>query len=120
MLIGELARRTDVSARALRHYEDVGLLVPARTTSGYRTYAAADVTRVAQIRAMLDAGLGTATIRRFIDCARDGGHGAYLELCPDLRAELDRIAGRLDAEQAALAVRRERLAGLAGTGPAGS
>ncbi|UUW90346.1 MerR family transcriptional regulator [Nocardioides sp. WV_118_6] len=112
MLIGELARRTGTSTRALRHYEDTGLLVPDRTTGGYRTYAAADVARVAQIRTLLAAGIGTATIRRFLDCAREGRHGTYLELCPDLRAELDAIAARLDAEQAALAARRERLAGL--------
>ncbi|MFJ9312806.1 MerR family transcriptional regulator [Pimelobacter simplex] len=112
MLIGELARRTGTTTRALRHYEDTGLLVPERTTAGYRTYAPADVARVAQIRALLDAGIGTATIRRFLGCARDGRHGTYLELCPDLRAELDAITARMDAEQAALSARRERLAGL--------
>ncbi len=39
MLISELAERTGVSAHALRHYERVGLLEPARTAGGYRDYA---------------------------------------------------------------------------------
>src|SRR5689334_11685714 len=38
MRISELAQRTGVSANALRHYERVGLLKPARTTGGYRDY----------------------------------------------------------------------------------
>ncbi len=38
MRISELARRTGVSPHALRHYERLGLLRPARTTGGYRDY----------------------------------------------------------------------------------
>lgn len=38
MRISELAQRTGVSANALRHYEQVGLLKPARTAGGYRDY----------------------------------------------------------------------------------
>ncbi|MGV9304358.1 MerR family transcriptional regulator [Nonomuraea sp. NPDC003727] len=55
MLISELAELTGASARALRHYEDRGLLVPTRNSSGYRDYSESDVTRVAQIRTMLSA-----------------------------------------------------------------
>lgn len=92
MQIGELAKRTGVSARALRHYEDRGLLVPERTSGGYREYAAADVARVAQITAMIRAGLNTATIWRYLDCARSDEHGTALDLCPDLTAELAAIS----------------------------
>jgi len=38
MRISELARRSDVTVHALRHYERLGLLQPARTASGYRDY----------------------------------------------------------------------------------
>jgi DNA-binding transcriptional MerR regulator len=38
MRISELARRTDVTVHALRHYERLGLLAPARTAAGYRDY----------------------------------------------------------------------------------
>jgi DNA-binding transcriptional MerR regulator len=112
VLISELAEVTGVSARALGHYEEQDLLVPARDSNGYRNYAESDVTRVAQIKTMIAAGLGTSTIRQYLDCARTGEHGTTLELCPRLRAELDALAERLDARQAELRDTRRRLAGL--------
>jgi DNA-binding transcriptional MerR regulator len=112
VLISELAVRTGVSARALRHYEDRRLLVPARNSSGYRDYSESDVTRVAQIRTMISAGLGTSTIQRYFDCVRTGDHGIALEMCPDLRAELDSLARRLDARQAELRETQRRLSAL--------
>lgn len=116
MLISELAELTGVSARALRHYEDRGLLVPTRNSSGYREYFESDVTRVAQIRTMVSAGLATATIRKYLGCARSGVHGIFLEMCPELRAELDDLAGRIEARQAQLSETRRRLDRLASTG----
>jgi DNA-binding transcriptional MerR regulator len=116
VLISELAVRTGVSARALRHYEDRGLLVPARNSSGYRDYSESDVTRVAQIRTMISAGLRTSTIQRYFDCVRTGDHGIALEMCPDLRAELDSLARRLDARQAELRETQRRLSALVSTG----
>ncbi|MFI5708415.1 MerR family transcriptional regulator [Kribbella sp. NPDC051620] len=113
VLISELAEVTGVSARALRHYEEQDLLVPERDSNGYRNYVEADVTRVAQIKAMIAAGLGTVTIRQYLECARTGEHGTTLELCPRLRAELDAIAARLDTRQAELRDTRQRLTGLA-------
>jgi DNA-binding transcriptional MerR regulator len=38
MRISELARRAGVTVHALRHYERLGLLLPARSASGYRDY----------------------------------------------------------------------------------
>jgi DNA-binding transcriptional MerR regulator len=61
--IGELSRRTGVSVRALRHYEDEGLLHPGRCGNGYRTYTDADADAVRQIRALIDSGLPTRIIR---------------------------------------------------------
>jgi len=49
--ISEAAARAGVSARALRYYQQIGLLVPARTTpGGMRRYSADDLARVARIR----------------------------------------------------------------------
>jgi MerR family transcriptional regulator, copper efflux regulator len=41
MQISQLAARTGVSVHALRHYEKLGLLLPARRPSGYREYTEA-------------------------------------------------------------------------------
>lgn len=116
MLISELAELAGVSARALRHYEEQGLLVPARTSSGYRDYCESDVVRIAQIKTMISAGLGTAIIQRYLECARTGDHGTSLEMCPDLRADLDALAVRLESREAALRETRQRLSGLASVG----
>lgn len=49
--IGEAASRAGVSERALRYYQELGLLTPcARTPGGMRRYSEADLARVARIR----------------------------------------------------------------------
>ncbi|MEU4344564.1 MerR family transcriptional regulator [Nocardia sp. NPDC023852] len=66
MLIGELAARTGVTTRALRFYEEQGLLTCARTTSGYRTYDADAVQRVRNIRELLEIGFTIDDVRSFL------------------------------------------------------
>ncbi|GAC68945.1 MerR family transcriptional regulator [Gordonia soli] len=109
MQITEFADRAGVSPRALRHYEEQGLLAPDRTSSGYRVYADDDLVTVARIRMMIEAGLGTAIIRRYLDCVRSGVDGLEIEMCPELRRELDGLAARLDDEEAGLHRRRKAL-----------
>ena len=118
MLISELAIATGASPRALRHYEEQGLLHPARDTAGYRRYVADDVVRVGQIRTMIAAGLDTRTIAKYLDCLRGEAHGATIELCPALRAELDTLARRLQAQQKLLSDKQQRLLTLMSSCPA--
>ena len=49
MRIQNAARHLGVSARALRHYEAEGLIVPRRTSNGYRSYSAPELERAAWI-----------------------------------------------------------------------
>lgn len=64
MLIGEVAERTGISARMLRHYDRLGLLSPSgRTAGGYREYASADLTRLFHIEALRSLGLSLEQIR---------------------------------------------------------
>lgn len=113
MLISELAAAAGVSPRALRHYEDRGLLARPATPTGTGC-TPSDITRVAQIKTMISAGLGTATIQQYLDCARTDDHGTTVEICPDLRAELDSLANHLKTEQAELRATQRRLTALAG------
>jgi len=64
LTIGELARRLRVSVRALRHYEQLGLLVPAAVDvrTGYRSYTDAQLVRGVQIEQLKSAGLSLADI----------------------------------------------------------
>lgn len=57
--IGEFSGLTGVSVKALRHYDEKGVLVPAEidARSGYRRYAEAQVRAGVQIRTLRDAGL---------------------------------------------------------------
>lgn len=87
MRIGELSLRTGVSERLLRYYEKQGLLRPERLPSGYRDYHESDVATVRRIRALLAAGLSTATIGQVLPCVRDDGE-RLAPTCPDLIAEL--------------------------------
>ncbi|MYT32229.1 MerR family transcriptional regulator [Streptomyces sp. MspMP-M5] len=101
MKIGELSRRTGVSTRLLRYYEQQDLLHPRRETNGYRSYSEGSVERVEQIRDLLKAGLSTQAIRDFVPCFVGTGAAmrpmAHPALAANLARELAGIQQRIDA-----------------------
>jgi MerR family copper efflux transcriptional regulator len=57
MQIGQVAERTELSVRTLRHWEEAGLVTPsARTAGGFRLYTEGDVERLRTIRRMKPLG----------------------------------------------------------------
>lgn len=67
MNIGEAAKASGVSAKMIRHYEEVGLLPPAeRTESGYRLYRNADVHTLRFIRHARDLGFAIPVIGELV------------------------------------------------------
>ena len=66
MRIGELSRRTGVSVRSLRYYEEERLIQPTRSGNGYRDYGDGAEELVQQIRGLIDAGLPTRLIREIL------------------------------------------------------
>ena len=57
MQIGDIAERTGLSLRTLRHYDEIGLLTPsARTEGGFRLYTAEDLEKLLVIRRMKPLG----------------------------------------------------------------
>ena len=73
MLIGDLAGRAGLSAKAIRFYEQAGLLPePPRTPGGYRDYPFGAVDRLAFIRHSQAAGFTLADIRGVL-AVRDSG-----------------------------------------------
>jgi DNA-binding transcriptional MerR regulator len=95
MRIGELARRTGVSERSLRYYEQQGLLTAERTPGGHREYCERTVDRVVRIQQLLAAGLSSTKIEQLLPCMRDEDGGpseaATSQLVTELKAERDRI-----------------------------
>ncbi|GGX25893.1 MerR family transcriptional regulator [Streptomyces lomondensis] len=108
MRIGELAEATGTTARALRHYEQAGLIASERAANGYRLYDAGAAVRVRNIRSLLDVGLTLDDVRVFLPCL-DGDVTAGPASDRALRVAADRLAV-LDARIAAQLAVRERLA----------
>ncbi|MFF0746444.1 MerR family transcriptional regulator [Streptomyces sp. NPDC004111] len=67
--IGDFARHGRVSVRMLRHYDETGLLHPARVDpfSGYRHYTAAQLSRLNRIIALKDLGFTLVQVRDILD-----------------------------------------------------
>src|SRR5919201_5519207 len=88
MRIGELARRTGVSERSLRYYEQQGLLAADRTPGGQRDYPEQAVDRVIRIQELFAAGLHSKKIAQLLPCMRDTDGGPSEIATPQLVAEL--------------------------------
>jgi DNA-binding transcriptional MerR regulator len=101
--IGELARRTGVSERSLRYYEQQGLLTATRTQGGQREYAEAAVDRVVRIQELFAAGLHSPRIARLLPCMRDADGGPSEIATPALVAELAEERARIDRMMVELA-----------------
>lgn len=128
MRIGEAARTAGLTPRALRYYEQQGLVTPGRTASGHRDYDGRDVHRLHAVRRLLRAGLTIADVRGVVhvldpcdhtaakaatqaahtptDHAPTGGEPTDCEVADVTRRRL----AELDACIAELVLRRDRLA----------
>jgi len=92
MMVGELARRSSVTAEAIRHYTDKGLLRPKRdSVNGYKIYQAADIGRVRFIRQAKQLGFTLTEIGRILSHADKGKSP-----CPEVR---DMIQAKIDANR---------------------
>ncbi len=99
----EAARRLGVSIKALRLYEQHGLIKPARTSAGWRTYGPVQMARAGEIAALRSLGLTLAQIRRVLD---DGAR----ELGPALAKQQGLLEVRAqDLHETVAKVRRLRL-----------
>jgi len=103
--IGEAARRSGFTVKALRYYDLHGLLPPAaRSASGYRLYDAVDLHRLEFIRQAKALGLALDEIRQLVDAARTQDATAR----PRLRRVLDGHIAHITSQITMLArLRRE-------------
>jgi Cu(I)-responsive transcriptional regulator len=109
MNIGEAAAASGVTAKMIRHYEDMQLIPPAaRTLSGYRTYSERDVHNLRFIRRARDLGFSIRQIADLLGLWRDQSRSSakVKALALEHIAELEQKIAQMQAMKAEL----ERLA----------
>jgi MerR family copper efflux transcriptional regulator len=90
--IGRLADRFGLATHVLRHWEDMGVLTPARRVAGRRVYGPAHVRRVAEILLCKDAGFSLEQLRELFDAPDLPGRRRILrDRLADVRARIARL-----------------------------
>ncbi len=79
MFIGEVSKKSNISVKTIRYYEEFGLLHhPKRSVSKYRIYTEKDVEKVLFIKKSKDLGLTLAEIKKII---KHSSHGVDATCC---------------------------------------
>ncbi|HTA38884.1 MAG TPA: MerR family transcriptional regulator, partial [Candidatus Acidoferrales bacterium] len=79
--IGELAERTGVPVKTIRHYADEGILPPSAVSdAGYRRYSHEDARRLRMVRSLRALGFSLPAIASMLDGTRDPADVAALQL----------------------------------------
>ncbi|MEV7297282.1 MerR family transcriptional regulator [Streptomyces microflavus] len=115
MRAGEAAAAAGVTIKALRYYEDCGLLSPGRAANGYRDYTVEDVRLAEEIRSLGALGLTPKETGPFLACLRAGHHAG--DHCAESLAAyqqkieaLDLLVSRLTHSRQQLISRRDAAA----------
>ncbi|MDA8258933.1 MAG: MerR family DNA-binding transcriptional regulator [Betaproteobacteria bacterium] len=103
--ITELAQEYGVSLRAVRFYEDKGLLAPRRINGG-RAYTRRDRVRLGLILRGKAVGMSLAEIEHILSLYGDHGEGHA--------QQLEYLVGRIDAAMAELETRRSNIEAMLG------
>lgn len=104
MQFSELAAKTGVSVHALRHYEKLGLITPARRPSGYRDYPQSMQREVVFIAMSRRIGFSLKSIAEHLPAYR----ARRLGTAQMVEALHERLA-QVDAQVAALRAQRRRI-----------
>jgi len=112
--IGVVADTVGLSLRTIRHYEEVGLVVPSgRSHGGFRLYTNDDIDRLVQVKAMKPLGFSLDEISEVLELRRAM---RAKELTADTTAQLlsylDRATARCDDQQRQLDDARSYLSEL--------
>jgi DNA-binding transcriptional MerR regulator len=99
MTVGQLARRVGLTAKALRHYDRVGLLTPAAVESdtGYRLYSAEQIGPARLVRLLRSVDVPLEEVRACLAAPQDEAaiRQVLIRHRRRLQARLDRVRGDL-------------------------
>ena len=99
--IGDTAARFGLETHVLRHWEDMGLLRPARDPAGRRRYSRDDVVRVATVVRSKAAGMSLEQIQVLLDADAPGRHEVLEAHIADLDRRMeDMVRSRAMTEHA--------------------
>lgn len=108
--IGEAAARFGLDTHVLRHWEDVGLLTPARDSADRRRYVPDDLVRIAVIVRSKAAGMSLEQIAVMLDAGAPERHRVLEEHIADLDRRMDEMRRSREMTQHALSCRAHDIA----------
>ena len=115
MKIGELAKRSGLSAYTIRYYERIGLLPqPDRDQSGQRDYDVSILIWIEFLDRLKATGMPIREMLRYA-ALRERGAGTEVERCALLAQHRERVRAHVADLQACLLVLDTKIAGYAGT-----
>jgi DNA-binding transcriptional MerR regulator len=95
MRIGELSRRSGVSARSLRYYEQHGLIQAARESNGYREYDESAVARADTIHMLFGMDFPREVVQSVLACTGEVPAAVHDELADRLEQVRTELAERI-------------------------
>ncbi|MGM7644698.1 MerR family transcriptional regulator [Nocardia sp. JW2] len=94
--IGQVAERTELSVKTIRHYDEVGLVRPsARSAGGFRLYTEDDIDRLLVIRRMKPLGFTLAEMGELLSALDDLSDPSARELLAALHAKAEDSVAKL-------------------------
>lgn len=110
MKISELAKLTSASPRSIRHYEKMGLVLPARLENGYRIYDKSHLKIIQEISWLLEAGLTLKNIKYIVPCTLQK---TEILMCVDLqnlfKSEIEHIDAKIKTLKKSQAILKRTL-----------
>ncbi|MEL7027498.1 MAG: Cu(I)-responsive transcriptional regulator [Pseudomonadota bacterium] len=76
MNIGQASQRSNLPAKTIRYYEEIGLVVPGRADNGYRDYKVSDVHKLAFLARARSLGFGIDECRALLALYEDEGRAS--------------------------------------------
>jgi protein phosphatase len=114
MTIGEFARATGLTAKALRLYDDMGLIVPADVDpgNGYRYYGSEQLERARLVSRLRLVGMPLARIRRIVDLPQGAAAAAVTSYWRQVEADARTRRSRVHALVAELSAKETHMSGI--------